>query len=259
MGTALVKREEDRGLVTITFDAPPLNTFDEPMIAAVGGAFDRLLDEAPRAVLIRAEGRVVSAGVDINLFDGLGAAGARKILRAFLTITHTLEALPCPVIFAAHATTLTAAFEIALASDLVVASRSARFGLVEAVVGVSPGMGGTQRLAAIAGPMRAKELVMTAELYPAATLAEWGVVNRVYDDDALPAESVALARRIADGPTAAHAVTKRIARAWNDGGVPLADSITTGAVAGLFDTDDVRTAVSRFVDKSEGPTRFRGR
>ena len=72
-----------------------------------------------------------------------------------------LEALPAPVVFAAHALTLTAAFEIALACDLIVASPKAKFGLVEKVVGLTPSMGGTQRLAERAGSGRARQFVMS--------------------------------------------------------------------------------------------------
>ena len=96
---------------------------------------------------------------------------------------HTVEELPLPTVFAAHALCLTAAFELSLACDLLLAAESARFGLVETVVGLTPAMGGTQRLAERAGPARARELVMTGALYDAATLERWNVVNRVLPDD----------------------------------------------------------------------------
>ena len=69
--------------------------------------------------------------------------------------------MPCPVVFAAHALTLTAAFEIALACDPILATPNAKFGLVERVVGLTPSMGGPQRLAERCGSGRARELVMT--------------------------------------------------------------------------------------------------
>ena len=81
----------------------------------------------------------------------------------------------------------TAAFELALACDLIVAAESASFGLVEATVGLTPAMGGTQRLAERAGSGRARELVMTAERFDAATLHSWGVVNRLWPDDGFDA------------------------------------------------------------------------
>ena len=84
--------------------------------------------------------------------------------------------------YAAHGLTLTAAFEISLACDIILAAPKAKFGLVETVVGLTPSMGGPQRLAERAGSGRARELVMTGDLYDAATLHSWGVVNAVHDD-----------------------------------------------------------------------------
>ena len=82
----------------------------------------------------------------------------------------------------AHGLTLTAAFEIAFACDIILAAPKAKFGLVETVVGLTPSMGGPQRLAERAGSGRARELVMTGDLYDAATLHDWGVVNAVHED-----------------------------------------------------------------------------
>ena len=126
---------------------------------------------------------------------------------------HTVEELPFPTVFAAHALCLTAAFELSLACDLLLAAQSARFGLVETVVGLTPAMGGTQRLAERAGPARARELVMTGALYDAATLERWNVVNRVLPDDGFDAAARDFARGLAEGPTRAHAATKAIVRA----------------------------------------------
>lgn len=145
-----------------------LNLFDRALFDAVIADVAALGAAPPRAVLIRAEGKVVSGGVDVHLFEGLDAGqGARLWQDLFARIIHPLEALPCPVVFAAHGLTLTAAFEISLACDIVLAAPGAKFGLVETVVGLTPSMGGPQRLAERAGSGRARELVMTGDLYDA--------------------------------------------------------------------------------------------
>src|SRR5204862_4493320 len=87
-----------------------------------------------------------------------------------LRVAQTIEDLPVPTVFAAHGLCLTAAFEISLACDIILAAERASFGLVEIVVGLTPSMGGPQRLAERAGPARAKELIFTGERYPAAVL-----------------------------------------------------------------------------------------
>src|SRR5204862_110693 len=89
------------------------------------------------------------------------------------------------------------------ACDLILAAESARFGLVERVVGLTPAMGGTQRLAERAGPGRARELVMTGEPFDAATLERWNVVNRVLPDEGFDAAARAFARDLA-GVDSAH-------------------------------------------------------
>ena len=140
--------------------------------------------------------------MDVHLFDGLAVADAERLWADLLEMIHAVEELPCPTVFAAHALCLTAAFELSLACDLLLAAESARFGLVETVVGLTPAMGGTQRLADRAGPARARELVMTGGLFDAATLERWNVVNRVLPDAGFDAAARALRPRPGRGPDA---------------------------------------------------------
>ena len=154
---------------------------------------------------------------------------------------HRVEELPLPTVFAAHALCLTAAFELSLGCDLLLAAESARFGLVETVVGLTPAMGGTQRLSERAGPARARELVMTGELYDAATLERWNVVNRVLPDAGFDEAARAFARRLAEGPTRAHAATKAIVRAGlRGGGARAADERVPELAGDLFATEDLQ-------------------
>lgn len=245
-------------MATLTLAHPPLNLFDRAMFDSLVADIAELTANPPRAVLLRAEGKVVSGGVDVHTFDGLSAEQGAELWRdLFARICHPLEALPCPVVFAAHGLTLTAAFEIALACDLILAAPAAKFGLVETVVGLTPSMGGPQRLAERAGSGRARELVMTGDLYDAATMADWGVVNAVHED--VDAAAVALTRRLAEGPTRAHAATKRIVAAWRSGGVAHADSVTPQVSGELFDTEDLRGAVRSFLTVGPGKATYTGR
>ncbi|HZJ29051.1 MAG TPA: enoyl-CoA hydratase/isomerase family protein [Solirubrobacterales bacterium] len=260
MGTECVRRDDEGPLAIITIDHPPLNLFDRQLIEGLTAAVDGLAERPPRAALIRAEGKVVSAGVDVHLFAGTNVADGTRQMAEMLRITHAVEALDYPVVFSAHGLTLTAAFELALACDMIVAGESARFGLVEATVGLSPGMGGTQRLTRIAGPNRARELVMSGEIYPAATLEQWGVVNAVHPDEALAAAARGLAGGLAAGPTLAHGVTKRVIRAWDSGGgTAAADRVTAGEVGGLYGSEDFQGGVRSLLDAGPGKAEFNGR
>ena len=254
-GKARLQRDGDLGVLVI--ENPPLNLFDGELVAAILAGLDEA--EGCRALLVRAEGRYFTGGVDVNVFHGLSEADAAKLTEDLLRITHRLEELPFPTIASVHGLCLTAGLELALACDMIWASESARFGLVETVIGLTPLMGGTQRIAERAGPARARELVMRGDLYDAATLERWNVVSRVLPDDDLDAASRDFAERLAAGPTLAHRATKRIVRAYLEDGVRGADAVTAEIGAPLFETEDLRRAVESFLADGPGKASFEGR
>ena len=92
-----------------------------------------------------------TAGVDVHVFEGLDIPAADALTASLLELAHTVEDMPFPTIAAVHGLCLTAGLELSLACDLLWATESARFGLVEKVVGITPLMGGTQRMAERAG------------------------------------------------------------------------------------------------------------
>jgi enoyl-CoA hydratase/carnithine racemase len=255
-----VRVERDGPLAVMVLDQPPLNLFDRQLMDDLIAAVDEIEESDARGLLVRAEGRVVSGGVDVHLFDGLSVAAAAALWQLLLATIHRVEELPMPTVFAAHGLCLTAAFELSLACDLLLASSSARFGLVERVVGLTPAMGGTQRLVERAGPARARELVMTGELFDATTLHAWNVVNRVLPDADFEQASRAFARTLADGPTRAHVATKQIVRAaLGEGGAHAADARVPEIAGGLFATEDLKGAVRSFLENGPGHATFEGR
>ncbi len=254
-----VRLEHDGPLAVMTFDSPPLNLFNKAMMDGFTEAAAALAAEPPRGLLIRAEGKVVSGGVDVHEFDGLTPEQGAAMWDALFVPLHQIEDLPCPTIFAAQGLCLTAAFEISLACDLLLASEKARFGLVEIVVGLTPSMGGPQRLAERAGPARARELIYSGELFDAATLASWNVVNRVLPPEGFDEAAHAFALRIADGPTKAHYATKQLVRAGVRQDPRAADAIV-GEVSGpLFATEDLQNAVRSFLENGPGKATYQGR
>lgn len=251
---------EESGLAVLTLDSPPLNLFSQELIDALAAAIADVAAQPPRALLIRAEGRAVSGGVDVKVFDGLTPETGSALWVELLKMIEALEALPAPVVFAAHALTLTAALEVALACDLIVASPKAKFGLVEKVVGLTPSMGGTQRFAERAGSGRARQFVMSGAIFDAETLERWGVVNEIYPEDEFEQRSRALAEELAAGPTVAHAMTKHVLRRFRAGGVPAADEVIRTEAADLFATEDLKNAVKTFLEHGgPGHATFEGR
>jgi enoyl-CoA hydratase/carnithine racemase len=255
-----VRVEREGALAVVTFDSPPLNLFDAALAAGLEAAIAKLESDPARAVLFRAEGRVVSGGVDVSLFAALdGADAATATFDGLIAVARRVDRLPCPTVFAAHALCLTWAFELALACDLILAAESAAFGLVEKVIGLTPAMGGTQRLAERAGSGRARELVMTGRPYDAATLERWNVVNRVLPDDGFDEAARAFAGELAEGPTLAHAATKQVIRDYLEGGVELANDRVARVAGELFETEDLQAAVRSFLDVGPGKASFSGR
>jgi len=253
------KLEMDGPLAVLTIDKPPLNLFDQPVFDGLIAGLEQVRADQPRGLLLRAEGRAWTGGVDVHMFQGQSAETGGDLWRKGLEMIQSVEDMPFPVIFAAHALTLTWGFELALACDLILAAEGAQFGLVEIVVGLTPSMGGPQRLAEKAGANRAKELVMTGGLYDAATLHAWGVVNKVWPDDEFEERSRKLAVRLANGPTVAHAATKELVKAQKEGGARAADQLVPELGGGLFGTEDLQNAVKSFLEVGPGKATYQGR
>jgi enoyl-CoA hydratase/carnithine racemase len=253
-----VRFERDGVVGILTLADPPLNLFGRDLIADLHDVLDEAATADIRALVVRAEGEVFTGGADVNMFVGLTGEQVERELD-LIAIPRKLEALPFPTLAVVGGLCLTAGFELSLGCDLIWAAESAKFGLVEAVIGVTPFMGGTQRVAERAGPARARELVMTGGLYNADVLRDWGVVNRVVPDGDLEEKAVRFAGRLAAGPTRAHAATKRIVRAFIDGGVPGADGPMNRVAAEVVETEDFKHGVASFLEAGPGNATFAGR
>lgn len=246
-------------IAVLTFSAPPVNLYSLELHDELDRALDEVEALSPRALLIRAEGKVVSGGVDVSQFHARKTkADTKRLYDRMIELPNRVDALPFPAVFAAHALTLTWAFEVALACDLILASEKAKFGLVERVIGLTPTMGGTQRLAARAGVGRAKELVFTGELYDAATLERWNVVNRVLPPEGFDDAVLAFVEHLASGPTQAFGAAKDVLRRFEAGGVPEANAHVTAIAAELFDTRDLQDGMASFLRDGPGKATFTG-
>jgi enoyl-CoA hydratase/carnithine racemase len=260
MADAPIRLEHDGNVAVMVLENPPLNLFGDDAWGALTSCVDEVEGSDARALVWRAEGEIFTGGVDVHSFQRVVEEGAAaEAFGSLIPVVHRLEALSIPTLALVHGLCLTAGLEISLGCDMIWASESARFGLVEAVVGLTPGAGGTQRMAERAGPARAAEFVMSGGLYDAATLERWNVVSRVLPDDQLLDKGIRFAHRLANGPTIAHGATKRIIRAYRAGGVPEADRVTPGVFAELFASEDLQNAVRTFLAEGPGNATFEGR
>ncbi len=257
MPSVTVTRDGDVALITLS--NPPLNLFGPDAFDELGECIDEVAASDARAAVWRADGDIFTGGVDVQVFADAVASGEGEDFPSLVGPIKRLEALEMPTLALCHGLCLTAGLEVALGCDMIWAGESAKFGLVERVVGLTPGAGGTQRLAERAGPARAREFVMSGRLYDAATLERWNVVNRVVADSELEAKGMAFARDLAAGPTRAHTMTKRIVRAYVDRGMEYADEVTPGVFGELFATEDLQNGVESFLREGPGKATFKGK
>jgi enoyl-CoA hydratase/carnithine racemase len=247
------------GVGEIVIADPPLNLFGLELSRDVARAVEEACDSAARAVLVRAEGENFSAGANVEMFLGRDEQAARGLIEEFMPTVRRFAEIEVPTVAAVQGLCLAAGFEVALSCDLIWAADGAQFGLVEAVIGATPFGGGTQRLAARAGAGRAADAVMTARTYPAETMREWGVVNRVLPAGELRAKAQAFARRLAGGPTLAHAATKRMIQLAVDEGVQAADAALAEIGARVMASEDVQNGARALIEHGPGHASFEGR
>jgi enoyl-CoA hydratase len=210
-------------------------------------------------VLVRAEGDNFSAGANVETFVGRDEAAARELIEEFLPAIRRFEEIEVPTLAAVQGLCLAAGLEVALTCDLIWAAEGTQLGLVEAVIGATPFGGGTQRLVARAGAGRAAEAVLTGRPYPAETMLEWGVVNRVVPGPELLDKARAFAERLAAGPTLAHSATKRMIQLTVDSGVEAADAALPDAGARVMASEDLQSGARTLLERGPGHAEFRGR
>jgi enoyl-CoA hydratase/carnithine racemase len=238
---------------------PPLNLFSLELARDLMAATVEARDSSARAILVRAEGDNFSAGANVEIFLDRDEAAARELIEEFLPAIRRFGEIDVPTVAAVHGLCLAAGLEVALSCDLIWAAEGTQLGLVEAVIGATPFGGGTQRLVARAGAGRAAEAVLSARAYPAETMLDWGVVNRVLPGDELVEKARAFTERLAAGPTLAHAATKRMIRIAVDQGVDAADAALPEAGARVMASADLQNGARSLLEKGPGQATFEGR
>jgi 2-(1,2-epoxy-1,2-dihydrophenyl)acetyl-CoA isomerase len=251
--------KEDGAIARITLNRPDrLNSFTARMHEELRDALANL--QVARVVVLTGAGRGFCAGQDLN--DR--AAAPRESVDLGETVTQcwnplirTLTSLPQPVIARVNGVAAGAGANIALACDIVVAAKSARFIQSFSAIGLIPDSGGTWVLPRLVGQARALGLALTGEPLPAAKAEEWGLIWKAVDDDSLDSEVDAIASKLASLPPLGLAAIKQMIRASWQYGLDEELERQAGAMRRLGFTEDYREGVAAFLEKRA--PRFIGR
>jgi enoyl-CoA hydratase/carnithine racemase len=258
MADLVLTESHDHGVVLLRLDNPPMNALSRAVLAALrDAARDLCADPSAKAVVVAGGERAFAAGADIGEFGGPDEA--REIADAFREAFDAVAAIPRPVIAAVRGYALGGGLELAMACDLRVAGATARVGQPEILLGVIPGAGGTQRLARLVGPARAKELVWSGRQLRADEALAIGLVDRVVPAGDEEPAALEWAGELAQGAVVAMGLAKR---AVDDGlGVPLAEGLDKerDAFVAVFGTEDAQTGVRSFLAHGPGKAKFAGR
>lgn len=255
MPVVAVDRRDD-GVVVITLQNPKVNAISSRVLRELAEAVEGFADDLPGAVVVTGSDRFFAAGADISEFGGPDEA--REIGGLFLAAFNALAALPRPTIAAVGGFALGGGCELALACDFRIAATTATFGQPEILLGIIPGGGGTQRLARLVGPARAKDLVFSGRTVTAAEAADIGLVDRVVDPDELMAEALGWAADLAAGPSAAIAMAKRAIDEGLDGSLADGLALEQELFVDVFATSDAELGVASFLEHGPGKASFTG-
>ena len=255
-----VRLEVEGGVGTVRLDRPPMNALStqvqEELRAAATAASERA---DVRAVVLYGGEKVFAAGADIKEMVDVDYAAMVERAGPLSSAFDAVARIPKPVVAAVTGYALGGGCELALTADFRVCGDNARLGQPEILLGIIPGGGGTQRLARLVGPAKAKDLVFSGRFVGAEEALRIGLVDRVVAPDDVYSAAVEMASRYVKGPAAA----LRAAKAAIDGGLDtdLATGLRleTHLFASLFATEDRVIGMRSFVENGPGKAEFVGR
>lgn len=250
------------GVMRLTLNRPDrLNSFNEEMHIALRAALERAQnDRHIRAILLTGAGRAFCAGQDLGDRDPRKATEApdlgRTIESFYNPLVRLMRSLEKPIVCAVNGVAAGAGANIALACDIVLAAKSAKFIQAFSKIGLIPDSGGTWTLPHLLGEARAKGLALTAEPLSAETAAAWGMIWRAVEDADLMTEAEALAKRLGAGPTFGLGLTKRAIQAASANSLDQQLDLERDLQREAGRSADYAEGVAAFLDKR--PAEFSG-
>lgn len=248
-----VTYEQDGFVGVVTINRPKaLNALNSEVLKEIEATFDAIDLDATRAVVLTGAGdKSFVAGADIGEMSTLTKAEGEAFGKTGNDVFRKIETFPIPVIAAVNGFALGGGCEISMSCDIRICSENAIFGQPEVGLGITPGFGGTQRLARIVGVGKAKEMIYTAFNIKAEEAYRIGLVNAVYPQEELLAAAKKLANKIvSNAPIAVRACKKAI----NEGlqvDMDQAIVVEEKAFGSCFETEDQKAGMGNFLEKDK--------
>ncbi len=247
----------DDGVAVMRIENGKVNALSTEVLRQVEGAAQALADDPPGAVVVTGGDRIFAAGADISEFGGPDEA--RAVGAAFTRALGAVAEIPRVVIAAISGVALGGGCELALACDLRMASDRSRLGQPEIALGIIPGGGGTQRLARLVGPSRAKDMILSGRAVDAEEALRIGLVDRVVPAEEVQDAAIAWAAELATGAVVAQGLAKRAVDRGLDVGLAAGLDLEQELFAQVFATDDAGIGVASFREHGPGRATFTGR
>jgi len=207
-----VKRERTGAVGVLTLDEPAtLNAMTPDLLGDLAVAIGEMTaDPQVRALVVTGAGRGFCSGQNLKAAAVLGDDIAAGVMKFYWPTFKAMRECRVPIVVAVNGVAAGGGFSLAMAGDMIVAARSAKFIQVFSRIALVPDLGSTWLLPRLVGRQRALELMMSNEPLSAEQAREWGLVREVFDDAGLMEGALALAKKLADGPTRALVATRRL-------------------------------------------------
>jgi len=255
-----VRLEVDDAVATIRLDRPKMNALDATMQEEIRAAATEAADRADvRAVVLYGGEKVFAVGADVKEMSTLSYTDMVDHSGRLQSAFTAVATIPKPVVAAITGYALGGGLELALCADVRVCADDAKVGQPEVLLGIIPGAGGTQRLARLVGPSRAKDIIFTGRFVEADEAAAIGLVDQVVSAAEVYPAAQRWAAQFSSGPAYALRAAKQAVDHGLDTDLTTGLEIERQLFAGLFATEDQRTGMASFIEQGPGKARFEGR
>jgi enoyl-CoA hydratase/carnithine racemase len=255
-----VRLEVEAGVGTIRLDRPPVNALNRQVQEEIrAAAQEASARDDVRAVIVYGGQKTFCGGADVKEMSAMEYAQMAAAAPGLTSAISAVAEIPKPTVAAVTGYALGGGLELALAADRRIAGDNVKVGQPEILLGIIPGMGGTQRLARLIGPSKAKDLIFSGRFVKAEEALALGVVDEIVAPDDVYTAAQKWAAQFASGPMRALAAAKAAIDGGLDGDLVSGLKLESHLFAALWATEDQRAGMQSFIENGPGKATFTGK